>query len=40
MLSSTGGPNNANSSDSEKQRAFVAAIYTAGNGERYAVMKN
>ena len=29
-------PNNAINSDNEKRRAFVAPLFTAGYGERYA----
>jgi hypothetical protein len=29
-------PNNAINADSEKRRAFVAPLFTAGYGERYA----
>lgn len=29
-------PNNAINADSEKRRSFVAPLFTAGYGERYA----
>ena len=34
MLRTSNTPNNAINSDSEKRRAFVAPLFTAGYGER------
>ena len=35
-VSAEATPNNAINADSEKRRAFVSPLFTAGYGERYA----